>query len=327
MAGVRADQVALYTQDMYKAERESYKEVDTGYDKVFKVVTITKGSGDKSTQLLGAGALTRHTVEGQKIVFKSPVQGWSFYTYYDTYSDGLSLSKNAVEDSVKLGNLLKELASTWGVSHRIAKEEHAAHVFNDGGDLSGYWVFNGSDLAAGNTAPYGNMYYDDKPLFNLTGNKNTTKGGGTYYSAVVSLTINKTDFATLYNLLTVTNAKDERDREIKLEVDTLLTESGSYRFLAEQLLNSTLLPGTELNDVNPYYKIVTPMDWRYLSDSGAFYVGKRQHKDFQFCERQMPEIRFFRDETDLGYSASFNARFSVFLKTRKAWVKGGGSYN
>ena len=86
MPGVRGDQLTLYLKDMYKAEREGYKEMDTKYDKVFKVVTNTSGAGDKRTQILGAGDLKRHTAEGEDIDFKSPVEGWSYYVKYWTYS-------------------------------------------------------------------------------------------------------------------------------------------------------------------------------------------------------------------------------------------------
>lgn len=324
MAGLRGDQVTLYTKDMYKAEYEGYKEAKTKYDMVFKVVNKDiKGAGDKSTQLLGAGALTRHLIEGQDIVFKTPVEGWSFYVKYHTYSDGLSFSKEAVEDTVKLGNVLKELARSWGVSVRIAKEEMASRVFNHGGDLSGDWVFNGSHT--NNTDPSGDLMYDSKPLFNLTGNARSTKGGGTYYNSIAGLTVTPAAFEQVYNLHTATNNRDERDRVVTNPADTLLVSPGSDRFLADRIVDSSKgMPNTQLNDMNPYYKLVDVLDWDYLSDS-AFYVGKRQSDSFQFHERQAPEIRFFRDEGNLGYKASINLRFGIWLKNFRVWSRGGGS--
>ena len=328
MAGLRADQQALYLQDMYKAERESYMEAPTMYDKVFKVVTAKSAAGDKSTQILGAGALTRHTAENQDVNFKSPIEGWSFYTKYHTFSDGINLSKEAVEDTVKLGNLLKDLAGTWGTSVRVEKETFGSSIFNDGGDLLGTWAFNGSHT--GQTDPSGNLLYDSIPLFNLTGNTRSTKGGGTYYNSVASLTLSAANFETIYNLMTNTNNRDERDRRITLRPDTLLTQSGAEAFKADRIINSTNgMPGGQLNDLNPYYKKVGIMDWDYLTDGAgtypAFYLGMKQHKDFQFHERQMPEIRFFRDETNLGYKASINVRFGVMIKNWRCWTRGGGT--
>lgn len=327
MAGLRNDQIALYLQDMYKAEWESYKAVPTKHDQIFKVVQAPKAPGTKSTQILGLGSLRRHTVENQDINFRSPVEGWAFYGRYWTFSDGLVISKEAAEDvnTSKVSNLLKELADTWGESVRYEKETFAARVFNRGGDLLGEYVFNGSHT--GQTAPYGDMMYDNKPLFNVTGNSRTTKGGGTYFNSVAGLTLTPANFETIYNRMTVTIAFNEIDREIDNEPDTLLTESGANFFLAKRILKSSQgLPGTQLNDYNPYEGLVEPVFWRYLSDSGAFYVGKKQHKDFQWHDRQMPEIRFFRDETNRSYKASIDIRFGVFLKTFRAWCKGGGSF-
>lgn len=325
MPGLRADQVALYLKDMYKAEREGYQEEDTRYNQIFKVKNDTSGAGDKITQILGADALTRHTVEGQDINFRTPVQGWTFLVKYHTYSDGLSFTKEAIDDTTKLGNLLKDLSNTWGIQVRIAKEEMAARVFNEGGNLLGDWVFNGSHT--GNDAPYGDMLYDNKPMFNLTGNARTSKGGGTYYNSVASLTITPANFETLYNLQTSTNNRNERDQIVRNPADTLLCMPGADRFKAERIVDTSRgLPGGEMNDANVYYKIVSVIDWDYLEAAeAAFFVGKKQHDGFQFHERQASEIRFFRDEKNLGYKASINIRIGILIKTFKAWVRGGGS--
>ena len=324
MAGIRNDQVALYLKDMYKAEREGYKEVETKYNQVFKVKNNVSGAGDKVTQILGAGKLRRHTTENQQILFKTPVQGWEFLVKYHMYSDGIALSKEAVEDTTKLGNLLKDLSNTWGKQVRIAKEEMGSKIFNDGGDLSGGWVFNGTHT--GNTARYGNMPYDNKPLFALTGNRHVTKGGGTYYNSVASLTVCPADFETIYNLHTATNNRDERDDVVQNPADTLLVTPGANRFLAERIVGTTEgLPGGQLNDKNPYYKIVSVIDWDYVESTAGFFVGKKQSDDFQFHERQASEIRMFRDETNAGYKASINIRIGVLLKNWRTWTRGGGT--
>jgi len=325
MPGLRGDQVALYLKDMYKAEREGYQEEDTRYNQIFKVKNDTSGAGDKITQILGADALTRHTTEGQDVNFRTPVQGWTFLVKYHTYSDGLSFTKEAIDDTTKLGNLLKDLAQTWGIQVRIAKEEMAARVFNEGGNLTGDWVFNGSHT--GNDATYGDMPYDNKPMFNLTGNTRSSKGGGTYYNSVASLTVTPANFETLYNLMTSTNNRNERDQVVRNPADTILVRPGADRFKAERIVDTTLgLPGGELNDKNVYYKLVSVIDWDYLEAAeSAFFVGKKQHDGFQFHERQASEIRFFRDEKNLGYKASINIRIGVLIKNWRAWVRGGTS--
>lgn len=327
MAGLRADQIALYTKDMYKAEREGYKEEAVVYPDIYKVKSgDVTGAGHKETQILGAGDLARHTVEGQDIVYKSPVQGWEYLVRYWTYSDGISLTKEAVEDTVKLGNLLKDLASTWGRSVRVEKETFCARAFNNGGALSGDYVFNGTHT--GQTDASGDLLYDSKPLFNLVGNTRATKMGSTYYNSVAGLTVTPDDFETLYNLATSTNNKDERDRIIQNNVDTALTRPGADAFKMSRILDTTKgLPGGQLNDKNVYYGIIKKhLIWHYLTASeGAFFLGKAQHPDFQFHERQMSEIRMFRDEKNLGYKASINVRWGSFFKNFRPWVRGGGT--
>lgn len=325
MPGLSQDQLALYTKDMYKAQREGYKEMPTKYNELFKVVTGVTGSGDKMTQMLGAGRLTRHTTEDQKINFKSPVQGWEFLVKYHTFSDGLAFSKPAVEDTMKLGSLMNDLSKTWGRMVRIEKEEWAARVFNEGGNLTGDVVFNGSHV--GNTAAYGDLLYDNKPLFNLTGNTRSSKGGGTYYNSVAGLTLTAGNFETLYNLHTATNNRDERDNVVQNPADTLLVRPGAEKFKADRIIDTSKgMPGGQLNDKNPYYNLVSVIDWDYLeATEAAFFIGKRQSDDFQFHERQQEEIRFWRTEDDLGYKCSINVRFGILIKNWRTWSRGGGT--
>jgi len=327
MPGLTGDQVAVYKADMYKVERERAMEADAVYPKVFKVKDGLKGAGDKYTQLLGAGRLSRHTVENQDINFKAPVQGWTSYVKYHTYSAGLVFSKEAIEDTLKLGNMIKDLAATWTDYVIIAKEELGARVFNHGGDTSGDWIFLGSFLDE--TDSSGLLLYDSVPLFTLTGVKHTTKGGGTYYNSVASLGVTPDNFETIYNLATATNNKGEEDEVKRNNVNTALCTPGSDKFLLERIVDTQKgLPGTELNDKNIYYGIIDQIiDWDYLESTGGWYVGRRNDENLQFCERQSQETDFFRDNTNRSYKASIDARFGVHIRplARRAWTRAGGT--
>lgn len=327
--GLRGDQIKMYVKDMYKMEREGRKELPTMHDKVFKVLLGATGAGTREDQTLGAGRLRRHETENESIRFKSPVAGWSFYARYWMYTDGMFFSKEAHDDTTKLGNIVKDIAKTWGRMVRVEEEELGSAIFNDGGDLAGSWPFNGTH-AGGQTDPSGNLMYDSEPLFNLTGNTRSTKGGGTYYNSVASLALTADNLETVYNLHTTTNNRTERDVRIENPADTLLVQSGAERFKADRILDTSRgLPGTQLNDKNVYYNLLTPMDWSYLTDGAgtypAFYVMKRQSDALQFHKRQMPEIRFFRDEKDLGYYTSINMRMGTLLKDFRPVSRGGGT--
>lgn len=325
MPALSDDVIAVQRKDMYKAQFEGYKEQPAKYSEIYNVKQGVTGGGDKETQLLGAGRLTRHLTEDQKTNFKAPVQGWDFFVKYWTWSDGLALSKNMVEDSVKISDLMKAFARTWGKMVRVEKETWGARPFNEGGNLAGDVVFNGTHPAV--SATYGDLLYDNFPFFTLTGNKRSTKGGGTYYNSVAGLTLTSGNFETVYNLHTSTNNRDERDEIVQNPADTLLVRPGSQRFLAERIVDTQRgLPGVQLNDMNPYYKIVSVIDWDYLeADEAAYYVGKRKHDDVQFHERQSEELRFWRTEDDRGYKASIDVRFGIMLKNFRAWTRAGGT--
>ena len=331
MAGLRGDQIDAFRQDLYKFERDGSKEVAVMYPKIFKVVSgaEVKGAGNKATQRLSNTGLTRHTAEGQNIAFRSPLQGWTTYVKYHTYSDGLTFAPEAIEDVIKLGNMIKEEAAQWGREVRIAKETLGARVFNEGGNLSGDFVFNGS--FTGETDGSGDLCYDGKPFFNLTGNTRTTKGAQTYYNSVAAQysagAIIPSHFQTLYDLMTATNNRDEMGRVEMNKPDTVLTKPGADYFCAHRILTSEKLANSELNDVNPYKGLIKNIyDWDYLDES-AWYIGKAQHEALQFHERMAPEIRFFRHEDTAGYKASIRTRFGIWVKPLawRNWVRGGGT--
>ena len=332
MAGLRGDFVEACRKDMYKFERDGSREKEVLYPKLFKVVSGAEvtGAGKKATQRLSTTGLTRHTAEGQNITFRSPIQGWTTFVKYHTFSDGLTFSPEAIEDTVKLSNMLNEEAKQWGREVRIAKETLGARIFNNGGDLLGGWEFNGS--YTGESQSSGDLPYDSIPFFNLTGNARTTKGGQTYYNSVAAAYPTSGDvlpshFATLYNLMTATNNRDEMGRKESNKPDTVLTKPGADHFAMQRILTSEKLANSDLNDKNPYIGLVKNIyDWDYLDES-AIYIGKAQSENLQFHERMAPEIRFFRHEDTAGYKASIRTRFGIWLKPLfwRDWVRGGGT--
>lgn len=318
---------SIFVNDGYVAYFEKYKQLKPVYSEVYQVVTDTVGDGKKETQLIGIGDLEQRTTENAEINFKSPSQGYCPQVAYNEYTDGVAWSKRMEQDAVKIKALSKKYCSMWAEADVRKRETIAATVFNDGGNTAGSTVFdaNFTDNAQNYTA---HMIYDSKPMFNLTGNarKLFSQSTGTYYNAVTGLTLTPANFETLYNLATVTNAVNERGQKISFPVDTLLVEQGASFFLAKRILESEQIANSQNNDINPYKGIVSPLAWRYLSDSGAFYVGKRQHEDFQFIVNQAPEIRYFRDERTLEYCASYNTQFGIFVKNFRVWTRGGGTY-
>jgi len=312
---------------MYGVAREVYKEEPVMHPQIFKMVGDVTGGGDKFTQLLGADRLKEHSTENEDIDFHSPVQGWQTWVKYRTFSDGVNFSKNAVEDNVKngeIGRTLKGYAATWGSAIRNEKEIFGANIFNYGGYTSGDDIYNNS--WGNETDSAGDLIYDSEPLFNLTGNTRTTKGGDTYYNSIASATLTPTNFETLYILVSDTNAYSEQDRRIANKPDTLLTKEGADALMAKRICKSEQLPGGQLNDLNPYAGLLTPITWGYLSGTGH-YIGKRKHDMLQWHDRQKPVIEFFRRPENRGYRASVDTRWGVLLKPGvwRIWGRNGGS--
>ena len=330
MAGLRLDQIEGYQKDMYKYERIGETMQDPKYSKIYKVKSGATGMGDKFTQKLSAGRLAQHTAEGQTIVFKSPVSGWTSQVAYKTYSDGLTFTYEAVKDAIKMKNMIQDFANTWGDEVIRAKETWASRAFNNGGVLLGDKVFNGS--FDGDADASGKLLYDSEPLFNLSGNTNTTKGGGTYYNSVSTAypssgSILPSHIKTLYNLMTATNNRDELDRPTMNKPDTIVCKPGSDHDDVLTNLQSDKLAGSQLNDKNIYAgRIANIIPWDYITES-AIYMGKANSDLMTFDERQAPEIDFFEHKPTKGYMASILTRFGTHFKprSRALWVRGGGT--
>lgn len=337
MAGMTGDFIEATRLDMYAFERSGGKEVPTMYDKIFKVVSgkEVKGSGTKATQRLSNTGLERHTVPGQNIMFRSPMSGWTTYCQYHTFSDGLVFTPEAVEDTVKLGNILKEEAARWGREVKNSKDKLGVRFFNEGGNLAGDWSFNGS--FGDEVQASGNLPYDSKPVFNLIGNARTTKGGRTFYNSIAAAypssgDITPSQFAQIYNLMTATNNHSEEsslaDPDFVMNTpDTVLTKPGADHFAMKRILQSERLAGGDMNDKNPYQGLISNIyAWDRL-DENAFFVGKAMSENIEFRERLIPEIRFFRHEDTGGYKASIRTRFGTWIKPMfwRDWTRAGGT--
>jgi hypothetical protein len=321
--------IANHLKDMYKFAYTSEQKFDAQYGKIYKVNGKAEGLGDKFVQELGVNEFVMHDTEGQDIDYKSMKEGWSSYARYRTFSAGLVFTYESVKGAVKIKNMLDRASKLWGSEYARAKETYAARPFNEGGNLAGDVVFNGTHT--GNSDPSGNLLYDSKPLFNLTGNKSTTKGGGEYYNSDASAysagAITATHFATLYNLMTAVNNRDELDKPRMNKPNMVLCKPGADYNSIWTVLESDQLAGSPNNDKNPYKgRIPTILAWDYLNEA-AWYIGKAQDDLVTFDECGGLEIDMFRKQENKSYCANAIGRFGVhFLpESRRNWVRGGGT--
>lgn len=301
----------------YVLENQKYQDETLKYPELFEVVPA-EGAYNKRTTVIGAGNLKKKP-EGEKITYSRVGEGFTVQTKWETYADGLEFSKENVDDfsESKISNLVSDMASTWLTGYNQTKEQLALNVFNKGGLTAGYEIFNGS--AAGETDPSGDLCYDSKPFFNLTGNKRplTPNGTAAYYNAV-ALALSEANLQTAYDLMTVTNAVNSKGQKVMLE-PTVLLYHPSLRWTVMNLLNAENQVGTANNDTNTVQNILTPIESRFLDTSTFWSVGTAK-KGIRFYERQPLTFDFYQDKETKGYKADVTARFGVEVNDFRYWV-------
>jgi len=247
------------------------------------------------------------------------MEGFTVVCKARTFSDSYWMTMEFVEDTPpeKIANILRTYATTWGEGVVSTKEAFAAKFFNFGGFTAGNDCFNNS-ITGVVSDPTGNLIYDGKPFFALTGNNHPAKNGSTYYNSLGALALSTANLQTAYNLMTVTNNRNERGEIVSIYPDTLLIPP-SLRFTAKTILESELLPGVANNDKNVVQNLVQPIEWQYLTDTDGWFLGAKQ-KGLKFYERKSPVIDFYQDEKDKKFYATIDTRFGAVVENWRFWV-------
>ena len=317
---------ASMTKDSYVVALEEYAQEPVVHEDIYSMESDDEGMGTKMTDVLGVGRFTKITAESEDYQVKNPKQGFTKRAKYEEFALAMEFSKRLVERNVKFNDILMSIATTVGESYRVEKEVYGATPFNNGGDLSGNDIFNGTYI--GETDASGDVMYDSEPLFNLSNNTRSSKQGTTYYNSTASLTLTRDNFQTTYVLFTNTNSFNEIDFRVSIKPDTLITDLGNDQFMAARILQSGDLPNTALNDINPTKASslngMKHIAWGYLSDS-AYYVMKRKTKDVAFINAEDLETKFWRNNNNGAYR--WSATFMIGIKwwNWRMIARGGGS--
>ena len=211
----------LMQADMYGWMLEAYDKYTPVYPQIFNVQTMS-GGFDHFTTGLGLGQLSERK-EGDTIVASNPLEGFTIYAKARTFSDSFFLTAEFVKDTPpeKIANVMRAFAGTWAEGVIASKETFAAKLFKYGGYTAGHDVFNNT-ITGVQTDPTGNLIYDGKPFFALTGNNHPTKGGATYYNSLGALNLTAPNIQTAYSLMANTNNRDEKGEIIRLVPDVLV---------------------------------------------------------------------------------------------------------
>lgn len=298
-------------QDRYEFFFDTYGEGPSEVDYLFEIKTPGSGMYDQRTSAIAMGALQQKTVENTSVTYRRPSEAFTAYCVYRDFDDGLELTRNEVErfpeEHVK--DLVKTCINDWGRGVRLTEERFSATFFTKGGFTAGHDNFKNviPNLISQNA---GGLGYDGVEAFNRSNNLRSSKGGGTYYNAITG-TLNIANYGTLYDLIFVTNAYNERDEEIdtKSMGEVYLLFPPQLRDEAVQTIESEYLPGSDYNDKNPRFKSSKLVEWSILrSNASTWYMGIAKH-GIRFYRPQKPDIRMFRDEDSGSYKATIRTLY------------------
>ena len=320
MSVFRNEFTKLMQKDMYAWYLESYETYNPVYSQIFEVVSSNAGF-EKEVSGVGMGKLSERP-EGNPIVFSSPLEGYEVVTKMRTFSDGFDMTMEFVEDTPKekIVNIVTDMASSWASGLIATKEAFAAKFFNNGGLTAGDAVFD-NNITGVVTDPSGALAYDGKPFFNLTGNNRSAKAHSTTYYNGLGVALDGSNLQTAYNLMTVTNNRNEKGEIVKIMPNVLLIPS-SLKFTAKGLLESELLitgAASTLTNKNTNFGLLQPVEWQYLTDSDAWFIGVAK-KGIKFYERKAPVIDFYQDEDTKKYKATIDTRFGASVNNWRYWV-------
>ena len=309
-------------EDKYDFMIDAYDSTKGKVDTIYEVKSKNQGGYDQRTTWIAAGTLEQKTgADDMNVTYRRPSEGFTAYSVYRNFTDGVELNLTEVEDMPKnkAADLIEEHVRSWGVKMRLTEDKFGSSLFKNGGKTAGHDDFNA--LYGTQSFVSNSLAYDSKPAFTRSNNTRTSKGGGTYHNAL-ALPLNVTNLGSLYDRVFVENAYDERDEEIELDAmgSVALVYPPQLRRAAVQAVESEYLPGTDQNDINPLYKACKLVEWSLLrANSTAWYMGLLK-MGLTFYHRGSPSIRMFRDEDSGAYKASARMRAGWMFWNFRFWA-------
>lgn len=224
--------------------------------------------GMKGTTALGMGE-PKERRPGQQFDEGRPGEGYTWYLKIREYAESLSIPYGLVDHlDTRVGDYVAKQIASWGEGFKIVEEKFVAGMFMKGTLTAGSAdYFDGS--FAQNADPYPKFIYDGLPFFD--GAHTQAAGTATFSNIATSSALSAANLQTAYTTMTSTNAKNERNQDITIRPDVLVVPP-ALKFSAEQILNSTLLPGSANNDINPVNGLLRPVVWRYLTDDATQWI-------------------------------------------------------
>jgi hypothetical protein len=177
-------------------------------------------------------------------------------------------------------DLVKRFSARAGKGAVMAKNDMVCALLNNGFYTAGHACFNNT-VPSAMTDTSGNLCYDGYPLFNLTGNKRSSKGGGTYYNGETGVTLTSTTLASAIASMVSRNNYAENDTQIDIVPKFLVTSAGAMAQTAKVILESEWIPESGNNAINIMRQAlklvvlngITDTDFWCISDGSGIWVN------------------------------------------------------
>ena len=325
MAVVRSQFTEGLKADMYAYGFEAYDSLAPVHEQVFEVVGSSKAY-EQSTSVIRGNNLVEKK-EFEPIIYANPLEGYTVYGINRTFADGVEFSMEMVEDmpQEKIANLVLDYARGWGLETIRKKEEFAAGFFNHGFKTAGHDTFKANITGVTPSDAPTALCYDGKPFFNLSNNLRSLYPGGSasYYNGFSSSLLSESNLQTIYLHMVSTNNIDGQGKKIGLQPDILLIPS-ALRFTTKTLLESERVVGSGNNDINTVQNLLRPVEWQYLTDSDAYFLGKAKN-GIKFHNRKPLTFDFYQDEDTKTYKANVVVRWGAHVYDWRFWAGANGA--
>jgi hypothetical protein len=318
----RASFVKAMVKDSYEWAIESYEQVPTVFDQIFATES-SDSAYEQYASAIGPGAITE-IAEGVSIPRQSAQEGYTVYCSNKKYPTELPLTNEAIDDNTKVANFLKAWAGGLGESIRNKQEETHANVFTKGGFTSGDATTFSQSIPGVLAPSYGNLTYDGKPFFALSGNNHPAKNGATYYNSIATLPLSGANLETISKIISVTNAFNEAGMEIQIMPDTLLVQYGSANYYkAKRILESMAdVDAAQSGVTNVWKGSLSLIGWRFLTNADAWFVGCRS-KGLISLNRMPLKIDYYEDQNTDSQIVRSRARWGRAVRNFRYWAAAG----
>lgn len=218
--------------------------------------------------------------------------------FHDSFALGFLVSEE-MRDDEQYG-MVNQLAGALGRSARITAELYGHDVLNNGFSAAKYVGRDGLAL-----------FSTSHPL----------RGTGGTYGNTPAVAIDISEAGIEAAIATYDNMVDDRGITTEMAPRTLLVTPGD-RMLAKRLLNSSGMPGTPNNDINPLAdEGLSLMVSNWLTDPDAwFLLPAASESPIMFYWRKQPDTKTWDDENADGTYHKIKQRHSTgFNDWRGAW--------